>query len=887
MTAAERRRRFEDAHGFPLDPFQHQALDAIDAGRSVLVAAPTGSGKTVVGEYAIEVALDAGHRVFYTTPIKALSNQKYNDLVARHGRAKVGLLTGDNAINGSAPVVVMTTEVLRNMIYARSPALDELRWVVLDEVHYLQDEYRGPVWEEVIIHSPEPVRLVALSATVSNADELADWITSVRGPTDVVIETTRPVDLVNHYLVGDRQSDRLRMVETLPGGRPNPEGHHFDIDVARGQKGRGRERRRWYTPRRVEVLELLAERNLLPAITFIFSRAACDDAVKACLDSGMRLTSRPERDRIAEIVDEHLADMDDADLTLLGYERWRAGLDIGVAAHHAGMVPPFKEAVEQIFVEGLAKAVFATETLALGINMPARTVVIEKLSKFGGERHAVLTPGQYTQLTGRAGRRGIDSIGHAVVLWSPFVTFDDVASLAGSRSFQLESAFRPTYNMAANLVRRYDADDAIRLLEHSFAQFRSDRVVVGLSTRLDQRRRRRDEAAAAARCELGDIVEYRDLQRQRDRSTATADEIARGLAALNPGDVIAVEKGPAAGTAVVISVAERRGGAVKVRALGRPRQLVSLGVGDFSHLPQTLGQIDLPTPYAPNNTKFLTEARRRMRRADVRPPSHRQETRRARQPSGRIGHPVEACDDLDLHLKAQRQLERLEREMDDLERQRRRRTTGVSAQFERLLELMEDWGHLDGWALTPAGEVLARIYHESDLLVSESIRQGLLDGLDPPTLAGVASVFTYEHRSAQAPPQPWFPPGPMRERIERIDAIARAISRDEIRMRLPATRPPDPGFAALAHAWASGDELDDVLSELTVSGGDFVRNIKQLIDLLHQIGSVAPNPDTAGNARRAADRLRRGVVVASSAVGTGTDDDEPIDQLPMEEPGDT
>ena len=886
MNTAERRRRFEDQRGFPLDPFQHQALDAIDAGRSVLVAAPTGSGKTVVGEYAIEVALDAGDRVFYTTPIKALSNQKYNDLVRRHGRDRVGLLTGDNAINGTAPVVVMTTEVLRNMIYARSPALERLRWVVLDEVHYLQDEYRGPVWEEVIIHSPQAVRLVALSATVSNADELADWITSVRGPTDVVVETTRPVELVNHYLVGDHQSDRLHLIDTLPGGRPNPEGARFDVDVSRGQKGRGRERRRWYTPRRVEVIEMLAERNLLPAITFIFSRAACDDAVKACLDSGMRLTTAPERDRIAEIVDDHLSDLDDGDLALLGYDRWRAGLDIGVAAHHAGMVPPFKEAVEQIFVEGLAKAVFATETLALGINMPARTVVIEKLSKFGGERHAVLTPGQYTQLTGRAGRRGIDSIGHAVVLWSPFVTFDDVANLAGSRSFELNSSFRPTYNMAANLVRRYDADDAVRLLEHSFAQFRSDRLVVRLSTRIDQRERRRDEAAELAHCERGDIAEYRDLLRRRERTVATPDDISRGLAALAPGDVIAVERGPAAGAAAVISVSERRGGAVKIRALGGPRHLVSLGVGDFTDLPQTLGSIELPTPYAPNNSHFLAEARRRLRRADVRPPSHRQQARRARRAEGRVGHPVEACPDLDAHLRAQRQLERLEREIEDLERQRRRRTAGLSAQFERLLELLEEWNHLDGWALTPAGEILARIYHESDLLVSESISQGLLDDLDPPTLAGVVSAFTYEHRSAQPPPEPWFPPGPMAERIAAIDAIGRAINRDETRSRLPTTKAPEPGFAALAHAWASGDELDDVLSDLTVSGGDFVRNVKQLVDLLHQIGAVAPDPDTASNARRAADALRRGVIVASSAVGTGTDDDEPVADLPMEEPGD-
>lgn len=883
MTAAARRARFERSLGFPLDPFQSQALDAIDAGASVLVAAPTGSGKTVVGEYAVEAALDEGTRAFYTTPIKALSNQKYNDLVARHGNDRVGLLTGDNSINGDAPIVVMTTEVLRNMIYAVSPALERLRWVVLDEVHYLQDEYRGPVWEEVIIHAPEQVRLVSLSATVSNAPELAEWIATVRGRTDVVVETTRPVDLVNHYLVGDRQSDRLHLIETVPGGRPNPEGHRFDVEVGRGPRGGSRGRRRWYTPRRVEVIELLAERNLLPAITFIFSRAACDDAVKACLDSGMRLTTAEERDRIREIVDAHLADMDPADLALLGYDRWIAGLEAGVAAHHAGMVPPFKEAVEAIFVEGLVKAVFATETLALGINMPARTVVIEKLTKFGGERHEMLTPGEYTQLTGRAGRRGIDRIGHAIVLWSPFLTFEETANLVASRSFELTSAFRPTYNMAANLVRRYDADDALRMLEHSFAQFRADRQVVRIGRRVEQRRVAREAALAEASCELGDVAEYRELQRRQQaeaRAEVGSAGMRRSLAALSPGDVIDVERGSAAGPAVVVSVAERRGGAVRLRVLGTPRHLVTLGVDDFRGEPQVLGRVELPRPFAPNNRAFLSAVRQRLRDADLRTATRRR-AGRARSATA-LDHPVESCPDLDRHLRAQRQVERLDRELADLDRMRRERTASLGAQFERLLGVLDDWEHLDGWHLTDAGELLARIYHESDFLVAESLRQGALDDLDPPTLAGVVAAFTYEHRSAQAPPEPWFPPGPMEDRIGQIDDIARAINRDETIARLPLTRRPDPGFSALAHAWAAGDELDDVLSEETVSGGDFVRNVKQLIDLLRQIGSIAPEPDTATAARAAADALLRGVVVASSAVGTSPDDDEPVDAL--EEP---
>ena len=421
---------------FTLDPFQQQAIAAIDRGESVLVAAPTGAGKTVVAEHAVDrVLADTDGRVFYTTPIKALSNQKYGDLVRRHGADRVGLLTGDNSINGDARVVVMTTEVLRNMIYAGRD-LDDLRFVVLDEVHYLQDTYRGPVWEEVIIHVPAHVRLVCLSATVSNADELSAWLTEVRGPTATIIEHHRPVELEHLYAVADGVEDTLRIIPTLIADRPNPEGPDFDSQRVRGRGGPGgRVRHRWFTPDRADLVDRLDDEGLLPAIFFVFSRAGCDDAARQVARAGPALTTAEERARIEEIVEDHVSELSDRDLTALQFGVWREGLQAGIAAHHAGMVPPFKEAVEACFVEGLVKVVFATETLALGINMPARSVVISSLSKFTGERHERLTPSQYTQLTGRAGRRGIDDHGTAIVLWSPFVAFTDVATLAASRRF--------------------------------------------------------------------------------------------------------------------------------------------------------------------------------------------------------------------------------------------------------------------------------------------------------------------------------------------------------------------------------------------------------------------------------------------------------------------
>jgi len=538
--------------GFVLDEFQRRALEHLDAGRSVLVSAPTGAGKTVVADHAVDRALAAGQRAFYTAPIKALSNQKYRDLRQRLGPNRVGLLTGDNVIAGDADVVVMTTEVLRNMLYAE--AVDaRLGAVVLDEVHYLEDPYRGPVWEEVILHLPSSVVLVCLSATVSNHEQLGGWLKRVRGPTAVVAESRRPVPLTNLYAVGRRRSDAVQIVPTLVDGRPNPEGGRFDppagsqaprspgrprhggaggSDRSRQDRPRGSDRSRqggprgsdrsspgerrgsggsgrsrqggprghggsehrgprprvaWRPPRRVDLLAELEERGLLPAIWFVFSRKGCDQAVARLVRDGAHFTDDAEAARIDGLVESRLGLLDPADLAALGVERFRDRLRLGIASHHAGLVPVFKEAVELCFAEGLVKVVFATETLALGVNMPARSVVIDKPVKYDGRRTAPLSAAQYTQFTGRAGRRGIDKEGWAVALWSPDTTFEQVARLASSRSFELRSAFRPTYNMVVGLLGRMSAGAARDLMDRSFAQYQAEAasLPVDLARRFD------------------------------------------------------------------------------------------------------------------------------------------------------------------------------------------------------------------------------------------------------------------------------------------------------------------------------------------------------------------------------------------------------------------
>ncbi len=475
------RERFEQALDFSLDPFQRRSMDAIDRGESVLVSAPTGSGKTLVADYATARALQAGSKAFYTTPIKALSNQKFAELSRRHGEGNVGLLTGDVSHQARAPVVVMTTEVLRNMLFARSTLLDGLAVVVLDEVHYLQDPYRGSVWEEVLVLAPAGVTFVSLSATVSNAGDFGTWLTSIRGTTRVIVERHRPVTLHHHFAVADRGRDQLTVIPILRQGKANPDGISLD------DRRRRNPRHRYRVPRRTAVIEYLADADMLPAITFIFSRAACDDATRQCLEDGIRLTTPDQRTRIRQLTEAAVERLDDEDLRTLGYGPWSAALEAGIASHHAGLVPAFRQAVEQCFTEGLLKMVFATETLALGINMPARTVVVERFAKFRGSDTSALTSGEYQQLTGRAGRRGIDTVGHAFVLWSPATPFSLVARTAIAPAPDLVSSFHPTYNLAVNLVRRWSRDQAYDLVAASYGQWQAPPGSVSLSAQLDRR----------------------------------------------------------------------------------------------------------------------------------------------------------------------------------------------------------------------------------------------------------------------------------------------------------------------------------------------------------------------------------------------------------------
>ena len=493
---------FSSRLGFVLDEYQVDACQRLEEGSGVLVAAPTGAGKTVVGEFAVHLAHQHGTKCFYTTPIKALSNQKFHDLGQVYGSDNVGLLTGDQVVNSEADIAVMTTEVLRNMIYAGSPTLRGLEFVVMDEVHYLSDPFRGPVWEEVILGLDPGVTIVALSATVSNVEEFGAWLMKVRGDVATVVSERRPVPLYQHVFAGKRLVDLFEGIEPTAGGdltaKVNPELARMattetkvmrdDSRRLRGKTGRGKKgsqaqlggaHGRWaershLVPRRGSVVMELDRLDMLPAIYFIFSRQGCDQAVSRLVDDGVWLTRASEQAELQDIADRHVGGLSLDDLDALRYGSWLEAFTRGIAAHHAGLLPMFKMAVEEAFSLGLVKVVFATETLALGINMPARTVVLDKLVKYNGSSHADITAGEYTQLTGRAGRRGIDVEGHAVVTWQAGLDPRGLAGLASRRTYPLRSAFTPTYNMSVNLIGSMGLAKATQILQDSFAQFHSE-----------------------------------------------------------------------------------------------------------------------------------------------------------------------------------------------------------------------------------------------------------------------------------------------------------------------------------------------------------------------------------------------------------------------------
>ncbi|RVW03292.1 DEAD/DEAH box helicase [Rhodococcus spongiicola] len=880
---------------FPLDPFQIEACAALEAGHGVLVCAPTGAGKTVVGEFAVHLALESGRKCFYTTPIKALSNQKYADLTGRYGKDAVGLLTGDTSINSDAPVVVMTTEVLRNMLYAESPTLLGLSHVVMDEVHFLADRFRGAVWEEVILNLPEEVRLVSLSATVSNAEEFGAWMEAVRGDTTIVVDETRPIPLWQHVLVGRRLFDLFDAKVTPTGGRelvidPDLVSHvkrRLALDRMDSWEPRGRGRSSDFRPlTRPEVVARLDEEGLLPAITFIFSRAGCEAALSQCVRSRLRLTTPEQTARIREIVEKHTRGLPRADLEVLGYWSWREALERGFAAHHAGMLPAFREAVEELFVAGLVRAVFATETLALGINMPARSVVLERLVKYNGDTHAELTPGEYTQLTGRAGRRGIDVEGHAVVLWRPGVEPVDVAGLASTRTFPLRSSFRPGYNMSINLIDRMGAAQSRALSERSFAQFQADRSVVGWTRGIERNERALGELRERLGGADGEMFEYirlRERLRSRERLLERQKRADRrgaavqSLAALRRGDVVGIPVGKRSGLAVVLEPDQDR---------DDPRPLVltehkwagRIGAADFPVPAHPLGRMRLPRHVDHRTARGRRDLASALRSTGINAPRKPKRAKSGREDAEVVelrkalrAHPCHSRSDREQMCRVGERYNRLDRETESMRQKVAATTNSLARTFDRIVALLTEWGYIAAGEqpeATEEGRRLGRIYCESDLLVAECLRRGVWTGLTPAELAAVVSCVVYESRQ-DADATDRGPTAAIRGAMAETVRVWGEIRAEEVRHKLPPTREPDGGFVTAIYQWAGEASLVDALVSAgsggkELSAGDFVRWCRQVIDLLDQVQSTAPDPSVAKAAAQAVGSIRRGVVAVAA-----------------------
>lgn len=883
---------FAAGYSFRFDPFQTRALHALEVGESVLVCAPTGSGKTVVGEYAVWRALHEGGKTFYTTPLKALSNQKFADLTGAHGSGNVGLLTGDNSINSGAPVVVMTTEVLRNMIYERSDLLNNLSFVVLDEVHFLQDRYRGAVWEEVIIHLPLDVKLVSLSATLSNSEEFADWLRTIRGVTRVILETERSVPLTHHYLAGGKlypmftghgdkrePNPAIRLLETRASG--------WDREGRRRQGGYHKHhRQKRGFPRRAELAELLEGAGMLPALYFIFSRKGCDAAVAQCLREGVTLTSPRQRKQIRDLAEARCGYLDPEDLDILGYDLWLSALANGVAAHHAGLIPVFKETVEELFKMGLVRLTFATETLSLGINMPARTVVIESLNKFTGERHELLTAGQFTQLTGRAGRRGIDVMGHAVVPQQPEVPFKQIAGLALAQTYPLVSSFQPSYNMATNLLRNYSRQEAEHLLNSSFAQYRTDKEVVVVEQLADRNAAYLASYREKMRCDRGDYEQYFGLRENLTRlelslkagqAEARRTKVRQALAGAVPGQVWAVKTSRLSGPVVVTSVEQAGGGDRRMVALTTTTRMVRLGVNELRRAPRLLGTIALETDVlrtSQHRREGSLDHVSRRRLAEALGPYLDAEASDGGQQdeedidltvlrNALVEHPCHDCPDREHHAQWALRAFRLSRENEQLHIRVQSKTETLSRKFDKIVEVLQEYGYLQQLHLTPKGHDLARIYNENDLLVAECLSRGWLRDLAPAELASLLSVFVFESRGPQEVVGTLPTPATKRA-YGKIVRLEERMKRSEARAGLELIRGTQTGFVAPAYQWCSGDPLEDVIDDQS-SPGDFIRSCKQTIDLLKQIRQASGDTELGGRLEQAVEGMNRGVVAYTGA----------------------
>ncbi|MFQ5846181.1 MAG: DEAD/DEAH box helicase [Candidatus Methylomirabilales bacterium] len=801
---------FRLRYPFPLDPFQGEAIRYILEGDSVIVSAPTGAGKTLIAEFAIYKALATGTRLAYTTPLKALSNQKFADFCKQYGEEFVGILTGDVKVNPGAPLVVMTTEILRNKLYTRS--LDEIAYVVLDECHYMGDEGRGTVWEEIIINCPREIQLIALSATVGNIDEIAEWVTEVHGPIRTVVHQWRPVPL-HYHLCG-------------------PEGEMVEVDgCSRAQvhqavrswrrlprvRLRGREhrdRRRRPVRRRVSpsvLLPSLKNRRWLPAIYFIFSRVGCEAALRRFLEEGVSLSAGREHQEVGEaiatFVSENPTLVTKSELNELIFD----GLRRGAGVHHAGILPALKRLTETLFERGLIQVVFATETMSLGIHMPAKSVVLQALVKRSDYGFRILSHNELIQMAGRAGRRGIDPEGECIIALDAPEGVEETLHLIRKKSEAIESRFRIGYSSAALLVLTFERPEDIRHnIESSFGQFQNRKRIQAIEQELVELRGRREPGRRVEIpcCTREELLTYQERRHELETLQQRLDQFRR------------VERQHA-----------RRGRRRRRHFFGGEAEGEAGSVQDYLSLKRTIEERALALAALPCHR---CPERRRLEKALKR------ERRLQEMIQGRV-----------------RTLEHL-------------RNT-YWQQFLRVVEVLKHFGYLRDGALTAEGMLVASLRHDNELLVARVVFSGVLNGLRAPEMVAILSCLVEEPRETEArfARQLLKRERHLRDRVRQLEMLAREVADTQQAhcVFLPVSM--HTTYLPAAYEWAAGEEDWVTLVEGQYGGheGDLIRAFRRLIDLARQLLESAALPPTVGGELRAGVRaLDRGIVLESALI---------------------
>jgi len=852
---------FKARYPFRLDRFQLDAIAAIIDDKSVIVSAPTGSGKTLVAEFAIHTALARGRRIAYTTPLKALSNQKYADFCRQFGQDRVGILTGDVKVNTRAAVIVMTTEILRNMFYAGG--LDSLEFVVLDECHYMGDEGRGTVWEEIIVNAPKEVALVGLSATVRNIGEIADWISLVHRPIVPITHPHRSVPL--QYLIADL-SGEIHTYESVRQGNVRLLGAERDG----GQLDKGR----WYTRRVVDptvMLDELESRGWLPAIYFIFSRAGCERAMETVLAEGKPLLTKSQQQQVDEAIREAVADNPTMAESPLNQTIFQA-LGMGVGLHHAGVLPSVKRLIELLFERGLCKVVFATETMSLGIHMPAKSVVLQSLTKRTDRGFRSLTHNELTQMAGRAGRRGIDPEGKCVMALDVRDGLEDMIRVVDGPPEPVLSQFKLGYSSVALLLATgQDMATIRRTVESSFGQYQNlkkirglEAEVAGLESAVEDGRR------FAAPCgDFSRIGRYRALRAQVEQQRMARGKGGRGgrsAADAEPGRLALVRRKSGASLGLICGV-DRRRHRVLITVLLPHGVTVQMKEGNMKKIFWQTPPLHLPRDWE-RRTRSLSEQLEGLsipvlveRERTLGPEGTLASIECHRCPWGsqtRCDHAWKGLEALEGRLGQKREM------LDAFK-------NAYWQEFCRVVAVLERFGAVQDGKLLTKGQLIAGLRHDNELLIAEVVDRGILEDTTLAEAAALCSCLIEESRSGDSAVARLFlkKRPKLKRKLQDLEAVARTVLEVQHHHHLPMPVGISTGFMPSVFRWASGEDDWTGIVEESFGGheGDLIRAMRRLIDVLRQLGeSPEVPPAVQAMLIRAARVVDRGIVLESALI---------------------